>query len=274
MPATPWADDVPAERWHGETPAAWRERWGLPTLLIFRSVGSTNDVARAIAEAGAPHGSAVLADAQTRGRGRRGGSWHAHPGHGLLVSVVLRPRAAAAAVLPLRIGIAVARAVEAFAPVEVGIKWPNDLLVGDRKLGGILCEGALEGAATAWVVAGVGINVLQRDDQWPVELRGAATSIAAAAGVAVDMPTLAARTISAISMAPDSPVLGPAELAELELRDALRGRAVTVDGRPAGEAAGIDPAGALVVRDGARTRRITSGTIRVTAKGATHESEL
>lgn len=268
------APAVEATRWHGQPTAVWRERWGLPELRIFHSVASTNDVARALAEAGAPTGTVVIADEQTRGRGRRGRSWRAQPGRSLLLSVVLRP-GPGAAVLPLRVGLAAARAVEALAGITVAIKWPNDLVAGGRKLGGILCEAAVEGGRSAFVAAGIGINVLQSADDWPPDLRGRATSIAAESGRTLGIVDLAARLVAEVSIATAAHgvILGPEELDELARRDALRGREVTVDGRPAGSAAGIEADGALLVRRENEIRRIGSGTIRLADAGEGRESD-
>lgn len=267
---------IDAERWHGQPPAAWREQWDIPELRVFRSVGSTNDVARAMAEAGAASGSVVLADEQTRGRGRRGRGWTAPPGQGLLLSIVLRPREpAAAGVLPLRVGLATARAVEEASGVRVGIKWPNDLLAAGRKLGGVLCEAAVEGTGSAFVVAGIGLNLLQRDDDWPPELRGTATSLAAEGDAPPDVPALASRVISEVCMAAESggPRLHETEIRDLARRDVLRGREVTVDGRPAGRASGIGPDGALLLEAGGATRRIITGTVRPAGDGADQERD-
>jgi BirA family biotin operon repressor/biotin-[acetyl-CoA-carboxylase] ligase len=114
----------------------------------FAEVDSTNRVAADLARAGAPDGVVVVADHQTAGRGRRGRTWESHPGASLLVSVILRP---APALVTLAAGVA---AAEACAGVDVGLKWPNDLMLGDAKLGGILSE--LVGDAA---VVGLGLNL-------------------------------------------------------------------------------------------------------------------
>lgn len=117
----------------------------------YAEVDSTNRVAADLARAGAPDGLVVGADHQTAGRGRRGRTWEAPPGAALLVSVVLRP---APVLVTLAAGLAAAGACEAAAGATVALKWPNDLLLGDAKLGGILTE-AVNGAA----VVGLGVNV-------------------------------------------------------------------------------------------------------------------
>lgn len=117
----------------------------------FVEVDSTNRVAADLARAGAPDGVVVGADHQTAGRGRRGRTWESRPGASLLVSVILRP---APAVVTLAAGVAAAEACETVAGVDVGLKWPNDLLVGEAKVGGILAE-LVAGAA----VVGLGVNL-------------------------------------------------------------------------------------------------------------------
>lgn len=251
--------------WQGRPVEAWRVRWGVPELHVFAAVGSTNDMARERARAGAPEGTVVLADVQTRGRGRRGRSWHAEPGQGLILSMVVRPRAGGAeSVLSLRLGLAAARAIEAVTPLAVGVKWPNDLVVDGRKVGGMLCEGVVERDRVAFVVAGTGINVRQADHDWPDALAGRASSLSARAGRPVDRAELAGCVIGEWLEAIGRPAdrLTPDEVGELGRRDVLQGRAVAVDGRPGGVARGVDPDGALRLDDDGTPRRVVAGTIR------------
>lgn len=127
--------------------------------------GSTNDDARALAAKGAVHGTLVLADAQTAGRGRRGRHWSSPRGENLYASFVLRPklRIADAPGMALVAGLAIAEAVEPFARgAAVRVKWPNDVRAGGLKLAGVLVEGSLRGAELAWVVLGLGVNVRGR----------------------------------------------------------------------------------------------------------------
>jgi BirA family biotin operon repressor/biotin-[acetyl-CoA-carboxylase] ligase len=151
-------------------------------LRAYRSVPSTQALARAWAEAGprdgAPEGAVVLADHQTEGRGRRGRAWTAPPGAALLFSLVLRPALPASrwSEIPLAAGCAVAEALETAAGVDARLKWPNDVLVGGRKLAGILAEAAA--GASPLVILGVGVNVSQGDGDWPPHLDGRARSLA------------------------------------------------------------------------------------------------
>jgi len=140
-------------------------------LHLLARTPSTQDVVRAAARAGAAEGWCCVAAEQTAGRGRQGRRWQAPAGSALLTSVLLRPRAAVAGGVPLAVGVAVADAVAAVAGVEVGLKWPNDVLAADGgKLAGVLVE-VEPGARELAVVAGVGINL--RVDKFPPGVSGA-----------------------------------------------------------------------------------------------------
>jgi BirA family transcriptional regulator, biotin operon repressor / biotin---[acetyl-CoA-carboxylase] ligase len=244
------------------------ERWGLPAVHLFERAGSTSDVARALAEAGAPAGTAVLADEQVAGRGRSGMAWQSPPGLGVWLSIVLRPPAAAApGLLPILVGLAAADALDPFVrPARVAIKWPNDLQLAGRKLAGILCEGSWD-AAGGFVVAGIGINVLHAENDFPPELRDAATSLRIAAGWAPPRAEVAGAVASSIyrRVARPPAEFGGALLGALRGRDALLGRRVRVTGAESltGTAMGVTPAGALLVRTSAGAlRTVRSGTVR------------
>ena len=134
----------------------------------FRRTDSTNDRARSLAEAGAPHGTTVTAAEQTAGRGRQGRRWTAPAGRALLASVILRswPRVA-----PLAAGVAVAQAL----PGSTALKWPNDVLLDGRKVAGILVEGR---PREGWAIVGVGVNLAVRPEDFPAELRETAATLA------------------------------------------------------------------------------------------------
>lgn len=259
------------DRWEGRAGAELAAAWGIPALHPFRSVGSTNDVARALAEAGAPAGTAVIAEEQRAGRGRGGRHWVSPPGLGIWLSVVLRPaELPAPGLLPLRVGLAAAAALDAFArPGRVEVKWPNDLLVAGRKLGGILCEGSWDAGGVSFVVAGIGVNAAHAPADFPAVLRDQATSLRMAAGWSPPRAEVAGALARALAALPArfAAALSDAELAELERRDALRGLPVRVTAEGAapleGTALGIAPDGALRLRtpDG-RTVPVHSGTVR------------
>lgn len=267
--------DVPSERWEALAARDLAARWGVPAVHLYEAVGSTNDVARQLAASGAERGTVVLAERQLMGRGRAGRPWDSPPGVGIWLSMIAAAPAdaAAAAVLPLRVGVALARALEPFTvPRSIGLKWPNDLLVESAKLGGILCEGSWTGTDAGPVVVGVGLNVLQRADDLPPALRGAATSLRMAAGETVTRTAVADAVVSALLAELRAAPMPAVTLAqELSARDVLRGRRITVSDpetdapRLEGLAMGIAENGALLVRtsDG-QVRPVRSGTVRAT----------
>ncbi len=229
-----------------------------PPLHRVDSVTSTQDLLHQFAQAGAPAGTAVVAAEQTLGRGSRGRGWES-PRGGLWLSVLLRPGAEPALeVLSIRTALAVANAVERQVPgVRLGLKWPNDLLLGGLKVGGILCEARWHGEAPGWVAVGIGLNVA---NAIPAGLGSRAGSLALA-GQAVRPEELAepvARVVAALGSA--SGHLGDDELAEVRTRDALLGR--TIREPLAGVVEGIAADGALRVRrpDGTSARART-GTV-------------
>jgi BirA family transcriptional regulator, biotin operon repressor / biotin---[acetyl-CoA-carboxylase] ligase len=232
----------------------------MPQLIRLPSVSSTMDLLHGLAADGAEAGTVVVAGEQTGGRGSRGRGWQSPPG-GLWLSALFRPRVSAGVELfGLRIGLAVADAVEALGPgVPVQIKWPNDLMVGDSKVGGILCEARWQGESLGWVVAGVGINVA---NAIPRDLEGIATALAERLpGVTPDLvePEVTAR-LRALDA--DSERLEPAELAALRRRDWLHGRQLR--GPAPGTAVGISEEGALLVRaDSGATIAVRAGTVEL-----------
>lgn len=243
-------------------------------LLFFSSTGSTNDVAAALVASGVGEGAVVVADRQTAGRGRRGRSWFSPPGAGLYVSVVLVPGRAkasperATALLTLTAGVALAQAVERLTGLAPDIKWPNDLLVGRRKLAGILAEGvaSASGPALQGVVLGYGINV--RAAAYPPELDARVTSLETELGRAIDRAAVYAESLASIAEAYGRLVAGDFDA----ILDAWRARAPgsrgarvewdTPSGPRSGITEGIDGAGALLVRAGDRVERIVAGEVR------------
>lgn len=226
------------------------------------ATGSTNDDAIAEARAGAPEGLVIGADHQDAGRGRRGRRWVAAPGDAILVSVLLRPRVAPvdAGFLPIVVAVAVA---DALGP-GARIKWPNDVLIGDRKVVGILCEMSADQEHVAWAVVGVGVNVAAAPDLDDARWRAGALDDAGTRGrpradVLVDLlNALGDRYSRWIADGPDT------VLAEFTRRDALAGRYVEASvGREVvtGVCVGLDALGRLLVRDGDRTRALGSGEV-------------
>lgn len=253
----------PLDLWDGQPVAQLRTEWGLPSLVAFAACASTNDEARRLAERGAAHGSTVVADHQSAGRGRHGRGWVDRPAASLLLSMVLRPAGGGdAAALPLRVGLAAARALRAQTGVPVDIEWPNDLVVADRKLGGILCEAAHAGGRLDFVIAGLGINVAALPDDLDAATRARATSLAEAVAPATvtraHVAGAIARALAALSA--DGPMRTD-ELEQLRALDSLNGRPVRLGTGREGVARGILPDGALVVDTDAGTISVRSGSV-------------
>jgi BirA family biotin operon repressor/biotin-[acetyl-CoA-carboxylase] ligase len=153
-------------------------RFGHPRIH-HRLTDSTNARARELAVGGAPDGAVVTAAEQSAGRGRQGRTWSAPPGKALLMSALVRDLTRRDALLPLSVPVAVAEACDAFAGTSCGIKWPNDIWIGGRKLSGILLEGRPQ---EGWAVIGIGLNVGTLRDEFPEELQATATSLVIESG--------------------------------------------------------------------------------------------
>ena len=153
------------------------------TLHVLDEVTSTNSQAAALAQQGAPHGAVVVAETQTAGRGRLGRHWHSPPGKNLYCSLLLRTMPGRdqqplwLSWIPLIAALAVSRAVQVTADLKPTVKWPNDILIGNRKLGGVLCESSGLGTSHAVVIVGIGLNVNIRRDDFPEDLRELGTSL-------------------------------------------------------------------------------------------------
>lgn len=186
---------------------------------------------------GAPHGTLVTAEAQSAGRGRQGRPWVTPPGAALAWSAVIRRDVEVPGTLPLQVGIGVCEAVEALGAGDVTLKWPNDVWIRGRKCAGILVEARPQ---DGWAVAGVGLNLAIGDDEFPVELRGRATSVGGDATFSRAVAALNEHVGNRL----ESPVGETIEA--FGARDALKGRTVSwADGE--GTAAGIDRQGNLLV---------------------------
>jgi BirA family transcriptional regulator, biotin operon repressor / biotin---[acetyl-CoA-carboxylase] ligase len=151
---------------------------GRPTRH-FSEVTSTQDLLRSLARDGAGHGTAVVADHQTEGRGRQGRPWFSLPAPQLYASVLLIPPIPLVRipVLSIAAGLAVAQAVEALGAPGVRIKWPNDVLIAGRKTSGILGERVIVRGSDSAVLLGIGVNMTADPEQFPADLRGRATAI-------------------------------------------------------------------------------------------------
>jgi BirA family biotin operon repressor/biotin-[acetyl-CoA-carboxylase] ligase len=149
------------------------------THYSYGTVKSTNDIASELAASGAPEGTLITAETQTKGRGRLGRNWYSPPGTGIYLSVILRPRLSPdkAPGLSVMTALALADTLSFYCPGEVRVKWPNDVLINGRKAAGILTELTAERNKINHVIVGIGINVNHGSGHFPVELRPAATSL-------------------------------------------------------------------------------------------------
>jgi BirA family biotin operon repressor/biotin-[acetyl-CoA-carboxylase] ligase len=216
-----------------------------------RVADSTNQRAKELAAAGAPHGTLVTADEQTAGRGRQGRAWVAPARSAVLMSLVLRELDERFPLVPLVAAVAVAEACESLAPVSCAIKWPNDVWVERRKVAGILVEGR---PGEGWAVLGIGLNVE------PVEFPEELSSIATSLGVEGGVPLATGALLEALALWLGKGV--PEVLAAWRARDALRGEQVRWDGG-AGVAAGIDDSGSLMVQTDAGLVTLGAGEVHL-----------
>ncbi len=212
------------------------------SVRVFDETGSTNDDALRLGDEGAPHGTIVVADVQTAGRGRLGRSWWSEPGTTLTASWVMRPSLPPErwSLIPLACGIAAARALRATVGLDVVLKWPNDVVARERKLAGIL----VEARPPSFVVAGLGVNL---SCAIPQELSSIATSLVLEGASVPSRPALLAAVLSELDA-----VLGSGEIVERyrELCSTI-GREVRVERAGASDVKGVaravTDAGALVI---------------------------
>jgi len=243
--------------------------------LHFSAVtDSTNADALAAARSGQPHGSVYFADEQRAGRGRGDHAWQSAAGDGLYVSVLLRPPIPALRLplLPLAAGLAVAEAIRNAAGLTIDLRWPNDLLIGARKAGGILVESKIENGAAAFAVVGIGVNVHQ--SVFAADLATPASSLDLEAKRRVSRQDLLVSLLEslereALGLADAAAgVTVPARVAQASTW--IRGRRVEVHGPQActGITAGLDENGFLLVRTAEGLVTVQTGGIRDPCGGA------
>ncbi len=254
----PRAHPVPQLGLDGVPAAELAQRWGVAQCRLFHRLDSTLNAIHELGAQGASAGSVVLAEQQTAGRGRDGRTWHSPQG-GVWLGVLLRPVRAELAAMAVRVGLAVADAVDALlGRAETRLKWPNDVLLGDRKLGGILCEGRWHGDALLWLAIGVGVNVC---NAIPAEVAPRAVALMEWLP-AVQRLDLLDRLVPTLArgLASGEP-LSERECAAFAARDWLHGRQLRA---PAvGRARGLRPDGALLVDLGAATIAVREGHVEL-----------
>lgn len=242
-------------------------------------VASTNRIAKQLALADAPEGTLVIAETQTEGRGRKGRTWFSPPGGGIYLSLILRPdlHPVEAAKMTLLTGVALTETLLGLIPDGVSIKWPNDILVGGRKIAGILTEVGTEIDAVDYMVIGIGLNVGIAREEFPAELKRRATSVFSETGISTRRVEILCDFLSRL----EDWYLGISQTGFLpvirrwrELTDTI-GRPVRVprpDRPMEGTVAGIDDDGVLLLEgpDGS-VRRILSGEVEYLADSAVEQ---
>lgn len=242
----------------GVSAAALAKRWGAPQCGYFRQLPSALDAVHDLAEQDAPSGTVVLAEEQTAGRGRDGRTWRSPPG-GVWLALLLRPAHGELGVLSIRAGLVVADVVdELLHRPAAQLKWPNDVVIGARKVAGILCEGRWSGETLQWLALGIGINVA---NPIPPELAERAVALIEFAPEVQRLHVLDALVPALLRLTPQGARLSESEVAAFAARDWLRGRQLR---KPLyGRASGLRPDGALLVDTGPATAGVREGHVEL-----------
>lgn len=239
-------------------------------LYYFPIVDSTNTRAKEMAAEGAPHGMVLIADSQTGGRGRMGRSFHSPAGCGIYMSMLLRPQCPAQDLMHLTCAVAVAAAdgIHAATGLRPGIKWTNDLVVGQKKLGGILTELSLDSDGNVdYAVIGIGINCSQTAEDFPEDIREIATSLALCTKKTVQRTAVIAQILVALQRMSENLHDPAATLLRYRADCITLGKEISLvrgDEIRHGKALDVDEEGALVVEfpDG-QIQAVQSGEVSV-----------
>ena len=247
---------------------------GLKTRLMgkeihsFKTIGSTNETAKRLAESGAPEGTIVISEKQTRGKGRLGRSWHSPSGQGLYFSLILRPdldfsRIPAIAMVA---ALAICHTLEGYGDLRAQVKWPNDCLLNGKKVAGILVELSAEMDKVCYAILGVGINVNNSVRDFPSHLRSKATSLALESGRKTDRVDLLQKILHNFEKSYNNfQRYGLRSIApELVKRSSILGKKITVKvGRQrfSGEAIGFDNKGALRLKSKDGVKILSAGEV-------------
>jgi len=237
------------------------------SIEIFEVMDSTNTAAKKLAERGAPEGAVVIAEYQTDGRGRFNRKWYGEPEKSILLSLILRPREAQGAhLLTYLTALSAAETVEQFTGKIVECKWPNDLLIDERKFCGILLELSWRGSMVDFVVIGVGMNVNQ--ERFPAELRQTATSLKIECGREFDRAFLIRNFFERLERSYlQSQKMGfDGFLTDWKMKCRTFGKEISVEQSGKilkGKAVDLDTDGALIIESRDRVTRVFAGDVRV-----------
>jgi len=260
------------DMWIDDLRQACRDRLIGNEIFFFSEIDSTNREAHDRARGGAREGTVILADYQSRGKGRLGRSWESPPGANLYLSIILRPPISLshAPQITLLAGVAAARALSAVSGLECLVKWPNDIFLRGKKLAGILAEMEGEGSKVQFVILGIGVNVNWRREDFPADLGGTATSLHAESGKEISRAGAAAGLFRELEKEYTAFIR---EGFSARLREEwnrlswINGKQVTLsspEGALCGRAVGLDTDGALLLLDGeGKTRRFIAGDVSV-----------
>jgi BirA family transcriptional regulator, biotin operon repressor / biotin---[acetyl-CoA-carboxylase] ligase len=238
-------------------------------IFLYEETESTNTVAMNLSKQGAEEGTLVLAEAQTKGRGRMGRSWHSPKGLNLYLSLALRPSCAAREIpwLGLTAAVALAKTIEQECGLSAKVKWPNDILIAERKAAGILTEAAVHLGHVESLILGVGVNLNMNEKDFPPELRSTATSLMIESGKPVDRIRFLQQLLASLEawygtfLQSSYEEIRRAYLALFELLDQPV-RIQQVDASIRGTVTGISPEGSLELRlPGGEAMTIYSGDV-------------
>lgn len=241
--------------------------FGRQEILYFKKIDSTNTCAKEAALAGCPEGTLFIAEHQTAGRGRRGRIWLSGPSHGLCFTLVMHPLfpARRLTLLPLLAAVAVSEAVQETTGLRADVKWPNDLLIGGKKICGILTEAGFDLDTIDYAVTGIGLNINTPADAIPDELKTIATSLAIEAGKTFDRAAIARNVLYTFEQRYEQACADgfDAMLAAWRERSCTLGREVTIK-QESGHIQGIAEA---ITPDGALLLRLPDGTLQTVLSG-------
>lgn len=233
-------------------------RWGVPQCGLFRRVASTLDGVHELAAQASPPGTVLIAEEQTAGRGRGGRTWHS-PAGGVWLGMLLQPRHGELGVMSIRAGLVLADVVDDLVGRPVAqLKWPNDVVVRDRKLAGILCEGRWQGEVLQWLGLGIGVNTC---NAFPAEVADQAIALRELLPHVRRIDVLDRLVPALLRLTDHSARLTESECVAFGVRDWLRGR--QLKSPLAGRAAGIRPDGTLLVDTGMATTYAREGHVEL-----------